>query len=142
MSKDIMKAGIVGCGKVAKGYHMPALLRIGGVEIAAVCDISEAEAKRTANMFDVNRYYTDLSDMLKREDLEMVDICTPPQMHAQMAIQAMEEGCHVLLEKPMTSSVSEADKILRALKKSGVKLCIVHNYLFKPIAMRWGAPHS
>ena len=131
-----MRVGIVGCGKVAKGYHIPTLLRVEGVEIAAVCDVDESEAKRTANMFDIKRYYTDLPDMLKREDLEMVDICTPPHLHAPMAIQAIEEGCHVLLEKPMTSSVSEADEILRALKNSGVKLCVVHNYLFKPIAMR------
>lgn len=131
-----MKIGVIGCGKVVKGIHIPALLRTNGVEIAAVCDVDESEAKRTANMFNINRYYTDISEMLKREDLEMVDICTPPHLHAPQAIQAIEEGCHVLLEKPMTSSVGEADEILRALKNSGAKLCIVHNYLFKPITMR------
>ena len=130
-----MKVGIVGCGDVAKSVHMPALLSVKGVEIAAVCDIDEAEAKKTAKKFNIGRFYTDLSEMLKREELEMVDICTPPQMHAPMAIQAIEEGCHVLLEKPMTSSLSEADEILRALKNSGVKLCVVHNYLFKPVAI-------
>ena len=131
-----MKVGIVGCGKVAKGVHIPALLRAKGVEIAAVCDVDKEEAKRTAKMFNIDRYYTDISDMLKREDLEMVDICTPPHLHAPMAIQAIEEDCHVLLEKPMTSSVSEADEILKALKNSGVKLCVVHNYLFMPIAIK------
>lgn len=133
--KNDMKVGIVGCGKVAKGVHIPALLRVKGIEIAAVCDIDKAEAKRTAKMFDIDKCYTDLSNMLKQEDLEMVDICTPPQMHTPMAIQAMEEDCHVLLEKPMTSSVNEADNILRALKNSGVKLCVVHNYLFMPIGI-------
>jgi len=135
-NKRSMKIGIVGCGKVAKGNHIPALLRAKGVEIAAVCDVDKEEAKRTAKMFNIDRYYTDISDMLKREDLEMVDICTPPHLHAPMAIQAIEEGCHVLLEKPMTSSVSEADEILKALKNSGVKLCVVHNYLFMPIAIK------
>lgn len=131
-----MKVGIVGCGGVAKGVHIPALLKVDGAEVAAVCDIDETEAKRTAKMFDIDRYYADLSDMLKREDLEMVDICTPPQMHAPMVIQAIEEGCHVLVEKPMTSSVSEADKILTALKNSGIKLCVVHNYLFRLVAIK------
>jgi UDP-N-acetylglucosamine 3-dehydrogenase len=134
--KNVMKVGIVGCGKVAKGIHIPALLRAEGVEIAAVCDVDEGEAKKTAKMFDIDRSYTDLSEMLKQEELEMMDICTPPQMHAQMSIQAIEEGCHVLLEKPMTTSVSEANKILRSLKGSGVKLCVVHNYLFKPVAIK------
>jgi len=131
-----MKVGIVGCGKVAKGVHIPALLKIKGIEIAAVCDVNEAEAKGTARTFNIARSYTDLSDMLQREDLEMVDICIPPHMHAPMAIQAIEEDCHVLLEKPMTSSVSEADEILRALKNSGVKLCVVHNYLFRQLAIK------
>jgi len=131
-----MKVGIVGCGKVAKGIHIPALLKVKGIEVTAICDINEAEAKRTAEMFSIDRYYTDLSDMLKREDLEMVDICTPPHLHAPMAIQAIEEDCHVLLEKPMTSSASEADEILKVLKNSGVKLCVIHNYLFRPIAIK------
>ena len=131
-----MKVGIVGCGMVAKGVHIPALLKTKEIEVTAVCDVDKAEAKRTAKMFDIDRHYTDLSEMLKREDLEIVDICTPPQMHAPMAIQAIEKGCHVLLEKPMTSNVSEADEILRALKNSAVKLCVVHNYRFKPIALK------
>jgi predicted dehydrogenase len=134
--KNIMKVGIVGCGMVAKAVHIPALLKMKGIEITAICDINEAEAKKTAKMFNIDRSYTDLSDMLKREDLKVVDICTPPQMHAQMAIQAMEAGCHVLLEKPMTSSVGEADEILTTLKKRRVKLCVVHNYLFMPTVMK------
>ena len=131
-----MQVGIIGCGKVAKGIHIPALLKIKGIEITAICDVNEAEAKKTAKMFNIDRSYTDLSEMLKREDLALVDICTPPQLHSPMAIQAIEEGCHVLLEKPMTSSVSEADEILGALKNSGVKLCVVHNYLFMPTAIK------
>jgi predicted dehydrogenase len=130
-----MKVGVIGCGKVAKGIHIPALLSIKDIEIAAVCDVNEAEAKRTAKQFSIGGSYRDLSDMLKREDLDMVDICTPPHLHASMTIQAIEEDCHVLLEKPMTSSVKEADDILRALKNSGVKLCVVHNYLFMPIGI-------
>lgn len=130
-----MKVGIVGCGKVAKGIHIPALLKVKGIEVTAVCDINEEEAKRTAKMFNIDKSYADLLDMLKRETLEMVDICTPPEMHAPMAIQAMEEGCHVLLEKPMASNVREADEILMASKRNGVKICVVHNYLFMPIAM-------
>jgi len=131
-----VKVGIIGCGAVAKAIHIPTLLRVKDVEIVAVCDIDKAEAKKVANLFNINGYYTETSDMLKREELELVDICTPPQMHAPMAIQAIEEGCHVLLEKPMTLNVNEADKILRALKNSGVKLCVVHNYLFKPVVIK------
>ena len=131
-----MRVGVVGCGNIAKRIHLPALLNSKRVEIVAVGDIDEAEARRTAKMFGIGEYYTDISEMLKREDLEMVDICTPPQTHAPLSIQAMEAGCHVLLEKPFVSNVNEADEIIATSRKADVKLCVVHNYLFKPIAMK------
>ena len=62
---DNMKVGIVGCGDVAKGVHMPALLRDKSVEIAAVCDIDQAEAKGAAKMLDIDGYYMNLSEMEK-----------------------------------------------------------------------------
>ena len=112
-----MKLGIVGCGLVAEGFHLPALNKIEDVEVVAVCDNDIKRVKKIAETFGIGKYYTNLTEMMKQEDLDIVDICTPPKLHAEMAIQAIEHGCHVLLEKPMTSSVSEADMILKALKK-------------------------
>jgi len=131
-----MKVGVIGCGKIAKSAHIPALLKIEGIEIAAVCDNNELEAKKAAKIFNIDRSYGDLTEMLEKEELDMVDICTPPQTHAPLSIQAMETGCHVLLEKPFASSVKEADKIITISKKSGAKLCVVHNYLFMPVVMK------
>ena len=131
-----MKVGIVGGGKVAKGAHIPAWFKVRGVEIAAICDNNELEAKKTAKMFNIDRSYGDLTEMLKKEELDIVDICTPPQTHASLSIQAMEAGCNVLSEKPMASNVDEADRMVMASKKHRVKLCIVHNYLFKPVIMK------
>lgn len=132
-----MKLGVVGCGLVAEGFHLPALNKIEDIEIAAVCDNDIKNAKRVKETFNIDKYYTNFTEMLNQENLDIVDICTPPKLHAEMAIQSIENGCHVLLEKPMTSSVYEADMVLRALRhNSDVKLCIVHNYLYKPIAMK------
>jgi predicted dehydrogenase len=70
--------------------------------------------------------------MLASEKLDIVDICTPPQIHATIAVEALEHGCHVLLEKPMALTSSDCDMMIEAARKSGKKLCIVHNVLFHP----------
>lgn len=131
-----MNVGIVGCGSIAKSVHIPALQNMKNVEIVAVCDNNEYEAKKTAKMFKIDKYSTNIMDMLAEEKLDLVDICTPPQTHADMSIQAMEAGCHVLLEKPFVSSKEEANQVIITSEKSGVKLCVLHNYLYKPIIMK------
>jgi len=74
--------------------------------------------------------------MLEREHPDMVDICTSPKAHAILTIQAMERGGHVLVEKPMASSLEEADEMIAASKENGAKLCIVHNQLFSPAMLK------
>jgi predicted dehydrogenase len=68
--------------------------------------------------------------MLSKEDLDIVDICVPPQVHAPVAIEAIEKGCHVIMEKPMALKTSDCDKMLEASRKHSVKLCVIHNDLF------------
>ena len=131
-----LRVGIVGCGHAAERWHIPSLLKMKDVRIAAVCDTNENLAKRTAESFRINRYYADLSQMLKRENLDMVDICTPPQTHPTLSIQAMEAGCHILVEKPMALSIREVDEMVNASKGNHVKLCQVHNKLFEPVMMK------
>src|SRR4030042_206900 len=96
-----LRVGIVGCGFIAQTQHIPSLLKIKDVEIAAICDMNEDLAKRVAERFHIDRYYTDFSEMLERERVKMVDICTSPQTHVALSLQAMKGGCHVLMEKPI-----------------------------------------
>lgn len=131
-----MRVGVIGCGNIAKGIHIPAWFKMNGADLVAVCDNDEFAVKETAKICNIDRYYNDVADMLAKEELDVVDICTPPQTHAQLATQGMEAGCHVLLEKPFAPSVKEADEIIATSKRHGVKLCVVHNYLFKPIVMK------
>ena len=131
-----MKVGIIGCGKIAKNTHIPIWRKMNGIEVVAICDNNELEVKKAAKIFNIDSYYSDFAAMLRKEELDIVDICTPPQTHAPLCIQAMEAGCHVLLEKPFATSVKEADEIITTSKKHDVKLCIVHNYLFKPVIMK------
>ena len=126
-----LKAVIVGCGFVAQKRHIPSFLRLKKyVQLLAVCDLNQELAKNVANRFNISNAYSSLSEMLSKEKPDIVDICTPPEIHADVAIEAMENGCHVLLEKPMAITLSDCDRMIRSAKKNGVKLSIVHNQRF------------
>ena len=132
MSKVVLRGGIVGCGTVAAISHMPVWRAMKDVEIVAAYDINEGAAAAMARRFNVPRSYQDLTHMLEKESLDFIDICTPPSTHALLATRAMEAGWNILVEKPMAVSLSEADDMLAASRKHGVKLCVVHNILFVP----------
>ena len=133
---DTMRVGIVGCGLVANEVHIPTWLRIKDVEIVAVCDRDENRAEETAKRFRIRKFYRDFPSMLKMEKIDIVDICTPVRTHASLSVEAMNAGCHILVEKPMATSVSDADKMVAASKKNNVKLCVIHNSLFNPVVQK------
>jgi predicted dehydrogenase/nucleoside-diphosphate-sugar epimerase len=126
-----MRVAIIGCGQISR-VHISALQEIEGLEICAVCDRDVWRARDIANVAGGAAAYSDLAALLQREHPDAVHVLTPPTTHAELAIQAMESGCHVLVEKPMAISVEEADSMLAAARENGVKLCASHNYLFKP----------
>ena len=131
MSK--LKVGIVGCGYVAKKRHIPGFLRLKkNVTLSAVCDLNQELAKDASKQFGIPHVYSDLSDMLSNEQLDIVDVCTPPKVHAPVALEAMESGCNVLLEKPMAPSLHDCDRMVDASRKYGVRLSVVHNQNFYP----------
>ncbi len=128
-----LKVGIIGCGGIANLNHIPVWLRLKDVELVAVCDKNEKVAKNTADKFKIAKYYTDFSEMLKKERLDTIDNCTPVQLHAPLTIQALEAGCHVIVEKPMAMNEQDADRMIRTAKKNNIWLYPIHNTLFNPI---------
>lgn len=134
---DKLKVGIVGCGGVATMRHIPAFMRLKSrVNIQAVCDKNESLAKEAANRYHIPEAYSDFSHMLSKERLDIVDICTPPQIHTPLTLEAIENSCHVILEKPMALKTSDCDEMINASHKHNVKLCVVHNQLFYPPIIR------
>lgn len=126
-----LKVGIVGCGLITRKRHLPAFLKLKKtVVVSAVCDINESAAQQAARQYGIRKAYTNLTEMLAKEKLDIIDICTPPQTHAPLALEGMRSGCHVLMEKPMALKVSDCDLMLEASRKNGVKLCLIHNMLF------------
>ncbi len=130
---DRLRVGIVGCGSVAKERYIPGFMKKHNkVILQAACDSHESLANDVARQHNIPKVYSDISEMLTRENLDIVDICTPQQTHAPLTVQALEHGCHVLVEKPMALQTSACDEMIKASRKSGAKLCIAHNVLFHP----------
>lgn len=132
-----LKAVIVGAGFIATKKHIPAFLKQKSrVELVALCDLNQSAAEQIARQFGIRTVYRDSIEMLSKEKPDIVDICTPPQTHVAVAVEAMRQGCHVLIEKPMALSVSECDEILNVSRQHDVKVCVGHSDLFYPPFMR------
>jgi predicted dehydrogenase/nucleoside-diphosphate-sugar epimerase len=130
-----MRVALVGCGKIAF-WHVSALKHAPGVDIVAVCDRNKDLAERIAVLAGGASVYTDFAELLRQERPGAVHVLTPPNTHAPLAIQAMEAGCHVMVEKPFALSTAEVDTMQTAAQRHGVRLCAVHNYLYKPSIAR------
>lgn len=125
-----LNVGIVGCGEVANG-HVRAWKKVNEAKISAVLDINASLAKNMAEKWGIPNYFTSLSEMRDRLPVNVVDICTPPSTHMSLAVEAMENGVNVVMEKPMTMTMRDAEAIVEAQKKSGVTAGVIHNWLFE-----------
>ena len=130
----MLRVAIIGCGGIANGKHMPALEQIKEVQMVAFCDIIEERAQKAAGQFGVEgaAVYTDYREMLEKEKLDVVHICTPNKSHADIAVAALEAGCHVMCEKPMAKTVADAQRMVDAAKRTGKKLTIGYQNRFRP----------
>ncbi|MHC5216402.1 Gfo/Idh/MocA family protein [Enterococcus sp. LJL128] len=128
-----LKVGIIGCGGIANGKHMPALAEIEGVEMTAFCDLQfeRAEQAKTGFGSPSAGVYTDYKEMLEKEELDVVHVCTPNSSHEEITIAALKADNHVMCEKPMAKTSEQARNMLEAAKKTGKKLTIGYQNRFR-----------
>ena len=121
-----LKIGIIGCGGIANGKHMPSLKKVADAEMVAFCDIIEERAEKAAKEFGTPdaKVYTDYKELLKDGSIDVVHVCTPNREHSFITVDALEAGKHVMCEKPMAKTYAEAKKMLDAAKRTGKKLTI------------------
>lgn len=124
----VLKAAVVGGGTVSR-RHLTGLKRDPLVQLVAICDIDESRAQSLADEYDITPYF-DIDAMLEAESLDWVHICTSVQTHRDLAIRAMEAGCHVLIEKPVALTAAEVEDIERASEEHGVMVSVIRNHLF------------
>ncbi|MCX6382380.1 MAG: Gfo/Idh/MocA family oxidoreductase [Armatimonadetes bacterium] len=120
-----LRVGIVGCGGIANGKHLPSLSKVEAAEIVAFCDIIEDKAIQAASEYGVKgSYITTDYQKLVAQDIDVVHVCTPNDSHAVITVAALEAGKHVMSEKPMAKRAEDAKKMLEASKRTGKKLTI------------------
>ncbi|MGH7179594.1 MAG: Gfo/Idh/MocA family protein [Tepidisphaeraceae bacterium] len=126
------KVGFIGAGGIAL-MHMQYLKKIDGVGIAAASDVSAAALERARDEYAIPSIYADHREMLKKEaDLDAISVCTPNGLHARNTIDALEAGKHVMVEKPMAMSATEAQSMNDAAKRANKKLIVGFQYRFDP----------
>ncbi len=118
MSK--LRIGIVGCGEVTQVIHLPTLAQLSDLfEVTALCDISDRVLKSVADLIAPVTTYDRYEDLVADPSVDAVLVANPNAYHAPVAIAALEQGKHVLVEKPMAMTRSEVDDLLKAEKASG-----------------------
>ena len=112
-----LKAGIVGCGGIANGKHLPAMKKSGLYEIVAFCDIIRERAEKAKKEYGTEdaKVFEDYQELIK-EDLDVVYVTTPNRSHAEISIAAMEAGKDVMCEKPMAKNYAEAGRLSYLLR--------------------------
>ena len=126
---------IIGCGRVAV-KHLKAVSKLKGLELKAVVDTNPESANRLLSSvkgFAGTKIYNDYKQAIDEVKPSIVSVTVPSGLHFQIAKYAMEHGCNLLLEKPMTMSVSEAREIFELSQKTGLKIAMGHIYRYLPI---------
>jgi len=123
------RVGLIGVGQIGKA-HVRRYSEMESVEMVAVADINEAEANRVSGIYGIPNVYTDFRDLLKRDDIEAVDVCLHNNFHMPMTVAALRAGKHVYCEKPMAGAFVDAETMYAVAQETGLKLSIQLNTLY------------
>ena len=134
MSGGRLGFAIIGCGFIS-AQHAWAIRACQDGELRVACDIDPSRAEVLAAQYGAEAT-TDFQAVLRRDDVDVVNICTLPVLHAEMAIKAAQAGKHVLVEKPIATTLEEADRMIATCRQAGVKLAVIHQLRFSTINRR------
>ena len=125
MNKAIFKFGLVGCGRIST-KHIEAIQEIEGAELVAVCDPDESRASAASKKAGGIPYYLSYDEMLKKEDIDIVNILTPSGLHPAHTIDIVKKyRKHIICEKPMGLRLQDAEEMIRVCDEFGVRLFVV-----------------
>lgn len=120
---NTLRFGILGCGSIAD-IHAQAILAANQAELTACCSASAGSASRFAAKYGIQQYKS-LEDILNSGRIDAICICTPSGLHTQQAIAALEADKHVVIEKPMSLTLYDADRLIKATKESSKKVAVI-----------------
>ena len=131
--------GIIGAGMISS-FHARSIRELEGAELVAIAGRSKENAQKLAEEFQVP-YHLDYHELLQRNDIHVVNVCTPSGLHMEPVVAAAKAGKHVIVEKPLEITLERAERMIEACRSSGVKLaCIFQNRFYsETIALREAA---
>ena len=133
MNTKEIRIGIIGIGGIAMGAHVSGLKNVKDCRITAICDTDSVRLKEKGDILGIpeNLRFTDYKDLVNCDEVDAVEVCTPNNLHPEMAAYAIEKGKPVNIEKPLGLSVEHAGIILEAQKKYGTDAMVCFSYRFK-----------
>ncbi|MEZ4670224.1 MAG: Gfo/Idh/MocA family oxidoreductase [Anaerolineae bacterium] len=128
-SSDPIRIGMIGVGQIGK-HHLDNYAKISNAQIVALADVNEAEGRRVAEKYNIPNVYTDFRELLKRDDIQAVDVALHNNFHMPMTVAALKAGKDVYCEKPMAGSYRDAETMLTTARETGRKLHIQLSTLY------------
>ena len=129
-----IRVALLGAGYISS-WHADAVRSIPGLKLVAVCDRSEAAARKLASTYGID-WHSDLDKLIASGTCDAVHVLTPPPLHRDLAVRCLDGGLHVLVEKPVTLSVADLDAISAAAARNDRMLGVCHNFLGLPAWQR------
>lgn len=130
MTERRLGIGVIGAGGISRFAHLPNLARNPRARVVAIADIDPGKARQAAEDFGIPHWYDDYHDLLANPDVEAVTVTTWPSAHAEPVIAAATAGKHVLCEKPISTSLEDADAMVDAAERAGVKFTMGYQHRF------------
>ncbi|MFI5237541.1 MAG: Gfo/Idh/MocA family protein [Ignavibacteriales bacterium] len=129
------RVAVIGLGSVAQLVHLPNLMKIKNAEISAIAEVNTGRLNIVADKFNVKKRFKNHEELLKQDDSEAVIISTPTHLHKQIAIDCLNAGKDVLVEKPLARNSEEGLEIVESAKRNKRKLMVGMNLRYRPDAM-------
>ena len=130
-----LRIGIVGA-KFAGSFHMDVWKTIPGAEVTAFAELSQEVRLAFQKKYNIPKAYGDGLELIRDPDIDVVDICVPNFLHAEIAAAAMQGGKNVICEKPFATTMDDANKVMEASTKSGMKFFYAEDWIFAPALQR------
>jgi len=129
------RIGVIGLGSVAQLVHLPNLIKIKNAEITAVAEVNKSKLHSVADKYDIKKRYSNYLELINNDAIDAVIIATPTHLHKQMAIDCLNAGKDVLVEKPLARNSIEGEEIIKCAKKNNRKLMVGMHLRYRPDSM-------